>query len=199
MTEPYEQWPEDWRAAYVDYYAQVQQYLSEFGFLTAYPHWTDEPSYTAIQKNYLPRAKAYCAAGLGPGSNWTTPGWMTPEQVNSFAPWTRDFGMYQYGYPNLQRFLREGSVKLPANSQVGFTRGGTGLAVRRRTTTAASWGGRWSSRGRPRISSAPDRSGKAGCTTWTSPPRRGSGWAGCRASVCWRTGRPTRATPRSTC
>jgi len=38
--------------------------------------------------------------------------------------------MYQYGYPNLQRFLREGFVKLPAQSQVGFTRGGTGLAVR---------------------------------------------------------------------
>lgn len=130
VTEPYERWPEDWRAAYVDYYAQLQEYLSERGFLTAYPHWTDEPSYTAIQKDYLPRAKAYCAAGLGPGSNWTTPGWMTPEHVKSFAPWTRDFGMYQYGYPNLQRFLREGWVKLPANSQVGFTRGGTGLAVR---------------------------------------------------------------------
>ena len=130
VTEPYERWPEDWRTAYVDYYAQLQEYLSERGFLTAYPHWTDEPSYTAIQKDYLPRAKAYCAAGLGPGSNWTTPGWMTPEHVNSFAPWTRDFGMYQYGYPNLQRFLREGFVKLPAHSQVGFTRGGTGLAVR---------------------------------------------------------------------
>ena len=86
VTEPYEHWPDDSRAAYVDYYAQLQEYLSEFGFLTAYPHWTDEPSYTAIQKSYLPRAKAYCAAGLGPGSNWTTPGWMTPEQVNSFAP-----------------------------------------------------------------------------------------------------------------
>ena len=130
VTQPYERWPEDWRAAYVDYYAQVQEYLTERGFLTAYPHWTDEPSYTAIQKNYLPRAKAYSAAGLGPGSNWTTPGWMTPEHVNSFAPWTRDFGMYQYGYPNLQRFVREASVKLAANSQVGFTRGGTGLAVR---------------------------------------------------------------------
>ncbi len=130
MTEPYERWPEDWRAAYVDYYAQLQEYLSERGFLTAYPMWTDEPSYTAIQKNYLPRAKAYCAAGLGPGSTWTTPGWMTPQQVNSFAPWTRDFGMYQYGYPNLRRFLREGFVQLPAQSQVGFTRGGTGLAVR---------------------------------------------------------------------
>ncbi len=130
VTEPYERWPEDWRAAYVDYYAQLQEYLSERGFLTAYPHWTDEPSYTAIQKSYLPRAKAYCAAGLGPGSNWTTPGWMTPEHVHSFAPWTRDFGMYQYGYPNLQRFLREGFVKLPAQSQVGFTRGGTGLGVR---------------------------------------------------------------------
>lgn len=130
VTEPYERWPADWRAAYVDYYAQLQEYLSERGFLTAYPHWTDEPSYTAIQKDYIPRAKAYCAAGLGPGSNWTTPGWMAPEHVNSFAPWTRDFGMYQYGYPNLQRFLREGFVKLPAGSQVGFTRGGTGLAVR---------------------------------------------------------------------
>jgi len=130
VTEPFEQWPAEWRAAYVDYYSQLHEYLAEFGFLTAYPVWTDEPSYTTIAKAYLPRAKAYCAANLGPGSTWTTPGWMTPEQVNSFAPWTRDFGMYQYGYPNLQRFLREGSVKLPPGSQVGFTRGGTGLAVR---------------------------------------------------------------------
>lgn len=130
VTKPYEQWPEAWRAAFVDYYAQLHEYLTEFGFATAYPHWTDEPSYTEILKSYLPRAKAYCAAGLGPGSNWTTPGWMSPEDVNAFAPWTRDFGMYQYGFPNLQRFLREGTVKLPPESQVGFTRGGTGLAVR---------------------------------------------------------------------
>ncbi len=130
VTSPFEEWPAPWREAFVDYYAQLQEYLSERGYLMAYPLWTDEPDLEGILKSYLPRAKAYMAAGMGPGSHWTTPGWMTPEMTNLFAPWTRDFSMYQYGYPNFQRFLREGTVKLPEHSIVGFTRGGTGLAVR---------------------------------------------------------------------
>lgn len=130
VTKPFEEWPADWRDAYVDYYTQLMQFCAERGYPMVYPSWTDEPSFADIQKGYLPRAKAYMAAGMGPGSNWTTPGWLTAEMVNTFAPWTRDFGMYQYGFPNFQRFLREGKVKLPSHSTVGFVRGGTGLAVR---------------------------------------------------------------------
>ncbi|NUQ64178.1 MAG: hypothetical protein HUU20_17040 [Pirellulales bacterium] len=130
VTKPFDEWPADWREAYVDYYAQLMQFCAERGYPMVYPSWTDEPSFADIQTGYLPRAKAYMAAGMGPGSNWTTPGWMTAEMVNTFAPWTRDFGMYQYGFPNFQRFLREGKVKLPPKSTVGFVRGGTGLAVR---------------------------------------------------------------------
>jgi hypothetical protein len=37
--------------------------------------------------------------------------------------------MYQYGYPNFRRYLREGLVRIPEHSMIGFTRGGTGLAV----------------------------------------------------------------------
>ena len=50
--------------------------------------------------------------------------------------------MYQYGYPNLQEFLRAGSVKLGQGTIVGFTRGGTGLAIR--SPHVASRLGPWS-------------------------------------------------------
>ena len=73
VTESYERWPADWRAAYVDYYAQVQEYLSERGFLTAYPHWTDEPSYTAIRKDYLPRAERTAPRDWGRGPTGPRP------------------------------------------------------------------------------------------------------------------------------
>ncbi len=130
VTAPFERWPDTWRAAYVDYYAQMQNYLHERGYGMAFALWTDEPTMTTIRKNYLPRAKAYVQAGMGPGSHWTTPGWMKPEDTSLFLPWTRDVSMYQYGYPNLQGFLQEGSAELEPGSIVGFTRGGTGLAVR---------------------------------------------------------------------
>ena len=130
VNTPFSEWPVVWREALTDYYRQVQDYFHERGFGMVFPIWTDEPSMAAIQRQYLPLAKAYVAAGMGPGSHWTTYGWMTPGDANTFLPWTRDVSMYQYGYPNLQRFLREGSVSLAPGTIVGFTRGGTGLAVR---------------------------------------------------------------------
>jgi len=126
----YEEWPVDWRHACVDYYRQLQEYLHERGFGMAYPIWTDEPSMSSIEQNYLPLAKAYTEAGMGPGSHWTTAGWMHPTMTNRFIAWVRDLSMYQYGYPNLQRFLRDGSVELGEGTIIGFTRGGTGLAIR---------------------------------------------------------------------
>jgi len=126
----YEDWPAEWRNVCIDYYRQLQEYLHERGFGMAYPIWTDEPSMATIESRYLPLAKAYVAAGMGPGSHWTTAGWMHPDMTNRFIPWVRDLSMYQYGYPNLQRFLREGTVKLGPGAITGFTRGGTGLAVR---------------------------------------------------------------------
>jgi hypothetical protein len=130
IRTPYDEWPPDWREACIDYYRQLQEYLDERGFGMAYPIWTDEPSMSSIEENYLPLARAYTEAGMGPGSHWTTAGWMHPEMTNRFIAWVRDLSMYQYGYPNLQRFLREGSVKFGEGTIVGFTRGGTGLAIR---------------------------------------------------------------------
>ena len=126
----YDEWPPAWRDACIGYYRQVTEYLHERGFGMAHPIWTDEPSMSSIEKNYLPLAKAYIAAGMGPGSHWTTSGWMHPAMANRFIPWVRDLSMYQYGYPNLLEFLRAGAVKLGEGTIVGFTRGGTGLAVR---------------------------------------------------------------------
>ena len=126
----YEEWPPEWRDACINYYRQLQEYLNERGFGMVYPIWTDEPSMSSIEQNYLPLAKAYVEAGMGPGSHWTTAGWMHPAMANRFIGWVRDLSMYQHGYPNLQKFLREGSVKLGAGTIVGFTRGGTGLAIR---------------------------------------------------------------------
>jgi len=130
IDTPFEQWPPAWRDAVIDYYTQVQDYFSERGYGMIFPIWTDEPSMDSIRNRYLPLAKAYVRAGMGPGSHWTTPGWMTPEDANVFLPWTRNISMYQYGYQNLLGFLRDGSVTLGPGSIVGFTRGGTGLAVR---------------------------------------------------------------------
>ncbi|MBC8871548.1 MAG: hypothetical protein H8E44_19155 [Planctomycetes bacterium] len=138
----YEEWPSDWRDACIDYYRQLQEYLDERGFGMAHPIWTDEPSMPSIEQNYLPLAKAYIEAGMGPGSHWTTAGWMHPTMTNRFIAWVRDLSMYQYGYPNLQKFLREGSVKLGDGTIVGFTRGGTGLAIR--NPHASSRLGPWS-------------------------------------------------------
>jgi len=132
VKTPYEDWPTDWREALIDYYRQLQVYLHERGFGMVYPIWTDEPSMATIEKSFLPLARAYVEAGMGPGSHWTTPGWMHAGMVNRFIACVRDVSMYQYGYPNLQRFLKEGSVTLGEGSIVGFTRGGTGLAVRSR-------------------------------------------------------------------
>ena len=132
IKTPYEDWPADWRDALIHYYGQLQEYLHERGFGMAYPIWTDEPSMAAIEENYLPLARAYVEAGMGPGSHWTTSGWMHAAMTNRFIACVRDVSMYQYGYPNLQRFLSEGSVTLGKGSVVGFTRGGTGLAVRSR-------------------------------------------------------------------
>lgn len=138
----FDEWPPDWREACIDYYCQLQQYLDERGFGMAYPIWTDEPSMASIEENYLPLAKAYTTAGMGPGSHWTTAGWMHPTMANRFIAWVRDLSMYQYGYPNLQQFLRDGSVELGEGTIVGFTRGGTGLAVR--SPHVASRLGPWS-------------------------------------------------------
>ena len=126
----HEEWPTDWRDACINYYRQLQEYLHERGLGMAYPIWTDEPSMPSIEQNYLPLAMAYTEAGMGPGSHWTTAGWMHPAMANRFIAWVRDLSMYQYGYPNLQRFLREGSVQLGEGTIMGFTRGGTGWAIR---------------------------------------------------------------------
>ena len=131
IAQPYDTWPPKWRAAYVDFYRQAQEYIAERGYQMFYPRWTDEVSREHIVKDYLPRAKAFMAAGMGPGTNFSTYGFQTPEMVNEFAPWVRCWSIYEYGYPNLQRFLREGSVKLPSHSVVGTTRGAFGLDMRK--------------------------------------------------------------------
>jgi len=130
LTRPFEDWPPKWRAAFVDYYRQAQEYISERGYLMFYPRWTDEVSRTHVVRDYLPLAKAYMQAGMGPGTNFSVYGFMSPEMVNEFAPWTRCWSIYEYGYSNFQRFLREGSVTLPQHSVVGTTRGAHGLVMR---------------------------------------------------------------------
>lgn len=123
-------WSSRVRELYTGYYRALYEYLGERGFEEVDMMHSDEPSWGSIQSNYLPRAKLYMDGGMGTGAHWTAGGFQSPEQVNTFAPYTTDWSMYTIMIPNFLRFLREGSVTLHPRSKVGLTRGGSGLALR---------------------------------------------------------------------
>ncbi len=125
-----EQATDEWRRVWVAYYRELMAYLRSKGFRRVEPIWTDEPSVESIEQNYLPLAKLYQQAGMFPGSNWTTPGFMTAEDVNRFAHGVGDWSMYSIMMPEFFRYLREGSVKLVEGARIGQTRGGYGWAHR---------------------------------------------------------------------
>jgi len=120
----------EWQRAWVGYYAELMAYLRSKGYRRVEPIWTDEPTLETIEQRYLPPAELYLRAGMFPGSHWTTPGFMSPEQVNRFAHAVGDWSMYSIMMPNFFRFLREGSVKLIDGARVGQTRGGSGYLHR---------------------------------------------------------------------
>ncbi|MCD6360478.1 MAG: hypothetical protein J7M38_06375 [Armatimonadetes bacterium] len=119
-----------WRRAWVGYYAELTAWLRSKGFRRVEPIWTDEPSVETIQTRYVPVAEMYLRAGMFPGSHWTTPGFMTSEDVNRFAHAVGDWSMYSIMMPNFFGFLREGEVKLIDGARVGQTRGGAGYLHR---------------------------------------------------------------------
>lgn len=122
--------PEQWRALWSDYYRELMRYLRSRGFRRVEPIWTDEPTIETIERNYVPIAEMYIAAGMAPGSHWTTPGFMSPDDVNRFAHAVSDWSMYSIMSPKFNSYLREGSVRLREDAVVGHTRGGYGFAHR---------------------------------------------------------------------
>lgn len=122
--------PEQWRALWSGYYRELMRYLRSRGFRRVEPIWTDEPTIETIERNYVPIAEMYLAAGMAPGSHWTTPGFMSPEQVNRFAHAVSDWSMYTIMMPKFNSYLREGSVRLREDAVIGHTRGGYGFAHR---------------------------------------------------------------------
>ena len=124
------EWTETHRHIYREYYRQLCHYLLERGFNRIDQSWGDEPGVEWIATNYVPYARLFLEAGLGAGTTWTVGGFMTPGQLNVFAPYTTDWSMYSIMVPNLFKFMREGSVALPPHATVGLTRGGSGHALR---------------------------------------------------------------------
>ena len=122
--------PQQWRDIWVAYYRQLMDYLKAHGVERAEAIWTDEPSVETIAINYVPIAEMYIAAGMHPGSHWTTPGFMTADDVNRFAHAVSDWSMYTIMMPNFRRFIEEGSVTLRDDAIIGATRGGYGFAHR---------------------------------------------------------------------
>lgn len=122
--------PEQWRALWVGYYRELMRYLHSRGFRRVEPIWTDEPSVETIETRYVPLAEMYIEAGMAPGSHWTTPGFMSPEDVNRFAHAVSDWSMYWIMSPKFNSYLREGTVTLREDAIVGHTRGGYGFAHR---------------------------------------------------------------------
>ena len=125
-----EQVPEQWRKLWIGYYRELMAYLRSKGYRRVEPIWTDEPTVERIKQRYLPIAEMYIAAGMQPGSHWTTPGFMTPEDVNQFAHGVSDWSMYSIMMPKFFGFLREGSVRLRPDARIGQTRGGSGYLHR---------------------------------------------------------------------
>ncbi len=121
---------EEWQRIWVAYYTQLMDYLRTKGFRRAEPIWTDEPTVESIVQRYLPLAELYVRAGMFPGSNWTTPGFMSPDDVNTFAHAVGDWSMYSIMMPNFFGFVDEGTVKLINGARVGQTRGGYGFLHR---------------------------------------------------------------------
>ena len=119
-----------WREIWVAYYRQVMQYLHLKGYRRVECLWTDEPSRDTIRDTYVPIAELYIRAGMHPGSHWTTPGFMSPEQVNEFAHAVSDWSMYGIMMPNFHRFIAEGAVTLRDEALIGLTRGGYGFMHR---------------------------------------------------------------------
>jgi hypothetical protein len=122
--------PEQWRAIWPGYYRELMRFLQSRGFRRVEPIWTDEPTVETIETNYVPIAEMYIEAGMAPGSHWTTPGFMSPEDVNRFAHAVSDWSMYFIMMPKFLSFLREGSVTLRDDAIIGHTRGGYGFAHR---------------------------------------------------------------------
>jgi len=122
--------PEQWRALWIAYYRELMRYLHSRGFRRVEPIWTDEPTIETIEQRYVPIAEMYLAAGMAPGSHWTTPGFMSPEQVNRFAHAVSDWSMYTIMMPRFSSYLREGTVTLRDDAIIGHTRGGYGFAHR---------------------------------------------------------------------
>ncbi len=122
--------PEEWRALWVAYYRELMRYLQSRGYRRVEPIWTDEPTVETIEQRYVPIAEMYLAAGMAPGSHWTTPGFMSPEQVNRFAHAVSDWSMYTIMMPKFNSYLREGTVTLRDDAIIGHTRGGYGFAHR---------------------------------------------------------------------
>lgn len=124
------EWPEVARRLYTGYYRELYRYLQEKGFDEVAQIWSDEPGWNYIQNNYIPRARLHMAGEMGSGTHWTASGFMSPDQVNTFAPYTTDWSMYSIMLPNFLSFLREGSVCLLPRASVGMTRGGCGFDLR---------------------------------------------------------------------
>ena len=124
------EWPDYAQQLYTDYYRELYHYLQERGFHHVNQVVGDEPSMGSITSNYLPHARLLTTAGIGVGSTWTASGFRTPEELNTFAPYTTDWSMYSITFNNFLRFVREGSVKLHPRAMAGMTRGGCGYALR---------------------------------------------------------------------
>ena len=124
------QWSEKFQKLYTLYYKALYAYFTGKGFLKVDLIWIDEPSSEEIQASYIPRAKLFAEAGMGSGTAWTAGGFMTPEEINTFAPYTSDFSMYTIMLPKFLQFMKEGVLKLHERAYIGTTRGGTGLLLR---------------------------------------------------------------------
>jgi hypothetical protein len=125
-----EEVPDEWRSLWIGYYRELMAYLRSKGYRRVEPIWTDEPTVERIKQRYLPIAEMYIEAGMQPGSHWTTPGFMTPEDVNQFAHGVSDWSMYSIMMPKFFGFIREGAVKLRPDARIGQTRGGSGYLHR---------------------------------------------------------------------
>ncbi len=133
-------WPEDFRRVYTSYYRELYRYLTEKGFAEVDLLWMDEPNMESIEKTYIPRARLHAAAGMGSGATWTAGGFLTPEQLNTFSPYTTSWSMYTITMPNFLGFWKDQSAQFHPRARVGITRGGTGLALRNPYNTARNLG-----------------------------------------------------------
>lgn len=133
-------WPEEFRRIYTAYYRKLYRYLTERGFSEADLLWMDEPDMESIEKTYIPRARLHAAAGVGSGATWTAGGFMTPEQLRTFSPYTTSWSMYTITLPNFLKFWKDSSVPFHPRARAGITRGGTGMELRSSYNAARNLG-----------------------------------------------------------